>query len=37
VSLHDLDTVYGIEDMYDLLEIARINAYNRRVMAKQKP
>lgn len=27
-TLHDLDTRYGLEDMYDLLEIAQVDAYN---------
>lgn len=28
-TLHELDTVYGIEDIYDLLEIVEVDAYNR--------
>jgi hypothetical protein len=27
-TLHELQTVYGLEDAYDLLEIASIDAYN---------
>lgn len=27
-TLHELDTVLGVEDMYDLLEIAVIDAHN---------
>jgi len=26
--LHELQTVYGLEDAYDLLEIADVDAYN---------
>jgi hypothetical protein len=29
-TLHELDTVYGIEDLWDLLEIASVRAYNSR-------
>lgn len=32
-TLHELETVYGVEAMYDLLEIASINAHNQRVAA----
>jgi len=28
-TLHELDTVYGTEDLYDLLEIAAVDAHNR--------
>jgi hypothetical protein len=27
-TLHELDTVYGVEDLYDLLEIATVEAVN---------
>lgn len=27
-TLHELQTVYGLEDAYDLLEIASVDAYN---------
>lgn len=30
----DMGTVLSIEDCYDLLEIARVDAHNRRVMRK---
>lgn len=30
-TLHELDTVYGTQDAYDLLEIAAIDAYNDRL------
>jgi len=29
-TLHELQTVYSLRDLYDLLEIASIEAYNRR-------
>jgi len=32
VTLHELDTIYGVEDLYDLLEILIINAHNEQVM-----
>ena len=30
-TMHDLDTVYGVEDMYDLLEIAIVDNYNKAI------
>jgi hypothetical protein len=35
-TLAELDTIYGVEDVYDLLEISSINAHNTRVLAKRK-
>lgn len=35
-SLHELATVYSIEDCYDMLEIATVRAHNRRVLAKRE-
>lgn len=32
-TLHELQTVYGLEDCYDLLEIANVDAFNRMLMA----
>jgi hypothetical protein len=29
--LHELDTVYGVKDLYDLLEVATIDDYNARI------
>jgi len=29
-TLHELDTVYGIEDAYNLLEIIQVDDYNGR-------
>ena len=31
-TLHELDTVLGTEDLYDLVEIIATDAYNQRVM-----
>jgi len=28
-TLHELDTVYGVEDVYVLLEVATVDAHNR--------
>lgn len=33
--MHELDTVYGVQDVYDLIEIETVNAHNRRVLAKR--
>ena len=30
----DLDTKLGVEDLYDLLEIIQVDAYNKRVIAE---
>lgn len=30
-TLHELQTVYSLRDAYDLVEIARVDAYNERV------
>lgn len=34
-TLHELDTVYGAEDLYDLLEVILIDAHNQRLMHKR--
>lgn len=31
-----LQTVLGLEDLYDLIEIARVDAYNARVMQSRE-
>lgn len=31
-TLHELQTVYGVEDAYNLLEIVNINAHNKAVL-----
>jgi hypothetical protein len=30
-TLHELNTVYSLRDLYDLIEIAAVNAYNKRL------
>ena len=30
--LHELDTVYGCEDLYDMLEVLAVDDHNRAVM-----
>ncbi len=34
-TLHELDTVYGTEDLWKLIEIAVVDAHNESVMNKQ--
>lgn len=29
---HELETIYGLEDAYDFLEIAIVDAHNRRLL-----
>jgi hypothetical protein len=40
-TLHELDTVYGVEDLYDLLEVLRVDAHNkalvRAAMRRRRP
>jgi hypothetical protein len=35
-TLHELATVYGVEDLYDLLEIITIDGHNSRIMIKRQ-
>lgn len=35
-TLHELQTVYGMEDAYDLLEVIAVDAHNRRVVRNAK-
>lgn len=35
-TMADLSTVLGVEDLCDLIEIARVDVHNRRVMAKRQ-
>jgi hypothetical protein len=35
-TLHELSTVYGIEDVYDLLEVIAVDAYNIKKMREDK-
>lgn len=34
-TLHELDTVYGVEDAYKLLEVLAVDAHNLRVLEKR--
>jgi hypothetical protein len=37
-TLSELDTIYSIEDLHDMLEMAAVEAHNERVIrAAQKP
>jgi hypothetical protein len=33
-TLQELKTVYGLEDLYDLLEIITVDAYNQRLLSQ---
>jgi len=33
-TLAELDSVYSVEDMYDLLEVLAVDAYNRALIAR---
>jgi hypothetical protein len=35
VTLIDLQTVYSVEDLYNLLEVGMVNAHNDRIAAKR--
>jgi len=35
-TLHELDTVYGIEDLYDLLEVMSVDAHNRKLAMRRE-
>ena len=35
-TLRELDTHYGTEDLYDMLEIIAVDAFNQRLVNKQK-
>ena len=35
-TLHELQTVYSLRDLYDLLEIISVDNYNERMMAKHR-
>jgi hypothetical protein len=32
-TLLELQTVYGLEDVYDMLEVLEVDAHNRRVLS----
>lgn len=35
-TIVELDTVLGIEDVYDILEVLTVDAHNHRVLSKTK-
>ncbi len=35
-TLHELDTVYGVEDLYDMLEILVVDSYNKSLAYKEE-
>jgi hypothetical protein len=35
-SLHELQTIYSLQDVFDLLEIAAINGHNRKMMMERE-
>jgi hypothetical protein len=35
-TLHELDTVYGVEDLYDLIEVLAIDAHNQSLANKKE-
>jgi hypothetical protein len=35
-TLHELQTVYGAEDLYNFLEIISVDRHNERVMSERK-
>jgi hypothetical protein len=34
-TLHELDTVYGVKDVYDMLEVLTIDDYNNVIANKE--
>lgn len=35
-TLHELQTVYGPQDLYDLLEVMAVDQYNENAMSEQR-
>jgi hypothetical protein len=35
-TLAELETIYGLEDLYDMLEIIATDAHNRRIAMKRR-
>ena len=35
-TLHELDTVYGVHDVYDMLEVVTIDAHNAALLSPQE-
>jgi hypothetical protein len=36
VTLHELKTIYDLEDLYDMLEVGLVNAHNERIVRKAR-
>ena len=34
-NLHDLQSIYGMEDVYDMLEVLNVDAHNQEIANKQ--
>lgn len=34
-TFHELQTVYGLKDLYDLLEVVMVDVYNRRKLEER--
>jgi hypothetical protein len=34
-TLHELSTIYGVEDLYDMIEVLAVNGHNRRAAMKK--
>lgn len=34
-TLQELQTIYGAEDLYDMLEVLQVDGFNRRLAAKE--
>lgn len=35
-TLHELQTVYGVQDLYDFLEVMKVDEFNQRLAAKHR-
>lgn len=35
-TLHELDTVYGVQDLWDMLEVITVDAHNSRILNTPK-
>jgi hypothetical protein len=35
-TLHELDTVYGTEDLHDMIEIVLVDAHNQRLLSRRE-
>ena len=36
-TLQELRTVYSLEDVYDMIEVANVDAHNRRLLDEARP